>query len=152
MSKYDLIWLNMIKYQRRIKEESKKPSKISKVSGATYVLHLWCRFYITNGVQIWNILFDVSNIPRLAWFPDGQFDHEVYNLCFINFVNQKFDFFKEKYCESALWEQLISFKVNLTKIDGGDKDNETSQELRMLSSVTLDFQVTKIVMISGSQL
>ena len=30
--------------------------------------------------------------------------------------------------------------------------NETSQELRMLSSVTLDCQVTKIVMNSGSQL
>ena len=29
---------------------------------------------------------------------------------------------------------------------------ETSQELRMLSSVTLDCQVTKIVMNSGSQL
>ena len=32
------------------------------------------------------------------------------------------------------------------------KENKTSQELRMLSSVTLNRQVTKIVMNSGSQL
>ena len=32
------------------------------------------------------------------------------------------------------------------------KGEETSQELRMLSSVTPNSQVTKIVMISGSQL
>ena len=33
-----------------------------------------------------------------------------------------------------------------------DTRKKTSQELRMLSSVTLNCQVTKIVMISGSQL
>ena len=33
-----------------------------------------------------------------------------------------------------------------------DEQEETSQELRMLSSVTLDCQVTNIVMNSGSQL
>ena len=32
------------------------------------------------------------------------------------------------------------------------KDNKTSQELRMLSSVTINCQITKIVMNSGSQL
>ena len=31
-------------------------------------------------------------------------------------------------------------------------DNKTSQELRMLSSVTINCQITKIVMNSGSQL
>ena len=31
-------------------------------------------------------------------------------------------------------------------------ENETSQELRMLSSVTINCQITKIVMNSGSQL
>ena len=35
-------------------------------------------------------------------------------------------------------------------LNEGDR-KETSQELRMLSSVTLDCQVTKIVMNSGSQ-
>ena len=33
-----------------------------------------------------------------------------------------------------------------------NKDIKTSQELRMLSSVTINCQVTKIVMNSGSQL
>ena len=38
------------------------------------------------------------------------------------------------------------------RIQGSNEIKETSQELRMLSSVTLDCQVTKIVMNSGSQL
>ena len=36
--------------------------------------------------------------------------------------------------------------------DNNDKNDKTSQELRMLSSVTINCQVTKIVMNSGSQL
>ena len=34
----------------------------------------------------------------------------------------------------------------------GEVEIETSQELRMLSSVTIDSQITKIVMNSGSEL
>ena len=36
--------------------------------------------------------------------------------------------------------------------DIDNEDNKTSQELRMLSSVTLNCQVAKVVMNSGSQL
>ena len=48
-------------------------------------------------------------------------------------------------------------QINQKKISQIHKKNlvkltKTSQELRMLSSVTLDCQVTKIVMNSGSQL
>ena len=48
----------------------------------------------------------------------------------------------------------ISYDANkqLDPNDGGGVRTETSQELRMLSSVTIDCQVTKIVMNSGSQL
>ena len=43
-----------------------------------------------------------------------------------------------------------NFDHNFGNFD--DNYDKTSQELRMLSSVTLDCQVTKIVMNSGSQL
>ena len=38
------------------------------------------------------------------------------------------------------------------KVSSEKYQNKTSQELRMLSSVTINCQITKIVMISGSQL
>ena len=49
------------------------------------------------------------------------------------------------------WEQWISF-IRLFTASYDDINNKTWQELRMLSSVTIDCQITKIVMNSGSQL
>ena len=50
-------------------------------------------------------------------------------------------------------QTVILEKFNLPNKDKDkDIDKETSQELRMLSSVTINCQITKIVMNSGSQL
>jgi len=57
----------------------------------------------------------------------------------------------ERYLKRARlkYEKPIPFQVQTAQRNIPLK---TSQELRMLSSVTLDCQVTKIVMNSGSQL
>ena len=46
----------------------------------------------------------------------------------------------------------LSFIILKKKENANDLWEETSQELRMLSSVTINCQITKIVMNSGSQL
>ena len=56
----------MIKYQRRIKEESKKNSKISKVSGATY---------ISNVVLIYKIAFNDVILDNFEAFTDVVWDY-----------------------------------------------------------------------------
>ena len=55
----------------------------------------------------------------------------------------------EKFASKILWVVVSEKKGEQMSFREGIK---TSQELRMLSSVTLDWQVTKIVMNSGSQL
>ena len=56
--------------------------------------------------------------------------------------------------KTQLVTQLNSFVILLQKTKQGNQvpPNKTSQELRMLSSVTINCQITSIVMNSGSQL
>ena len=61
----------------------------------------------------------------------------------------------ETLTEYCVWESCCTVANPLTRGQLRSQDylwNQTSQELRMLSSVTLNFQVTKIVMNSGSQM
>ena len=51
-----------------------------------------------------------------------------------------------------LFTKVVNCKLHKFKQKSENYHTKTSQELRMLSSVTLDCQVTKIVMNSGSQL
>ena len=78
----------------------------------------------------------------------------------IDFVNVKIDFVNLKsYFEKqevnlntktiSLWEDFLKGTILETLIR---ENKKTSHELRMLSSVTLNCQATKIVMNSGSQL
>ena len=60
-------------------------------------------------------------------------------LCKSRLVSRKSSHKKNFFLEKSLFEQT-------------PPNSETSQELRMLSTVTLDCQVTKIVMNLGSQL
>ena len=61
-----------------------------------------------------------------------------------------------KYLAGALYKMEFNTtrknSLAQTRLFCETQPGETSQELRMLSSVTLDCQVTKIVMNSGSQL
>ena len=57
--------------------------------------------------------------------------------------------------ELAIWIQFIRIQLvslNYSDIKFLHLNTKTSQELRMLSSVTINCQITKIVMNSGSQL
>ena len=91
---------------------------------------------------------DDALVWGLNWLLHPQIGIFLYkNLYFYHLVEGIFAI-KYKY-KQKFKNRCLRLKYSYIKIK---KEKKTSQELRMLSSVTINCQVTKIVMNSGSQL
>ena len=113
-------------------------------TGNNFVQHLtwhsqeyidW-NFYIHNIFKTFDLVTDIKMQPN---FVRDNMQQNI-NMALLTW---------NKYCCP---KQYLAIKYNFYHIEFSTMINKTSQELRMLSSVTIICQVTKIFMNSGSQL